>query len=90
MFELFVGDVHQSLAGEATKYNKDAVLITSADVDDFLKTPTGTAYSSLGDINDIDIFFQLCNKADKIYYRPPATWSDSSSGNKPNELQKWF
>jgi hypothetical protein len=86
MFELFIGDIDQSLANEATSHNKDAVLITSSTVDDFLKTPTGTAYSSLGDIDNLDIFLQLCSQADKIYYRPPIKWSDSSSGNKSKEL----
>ena len=86
MFELFVGDVHQSLADEATKYNDNAVLITSLNVDDFLKTPTGTAYTSLGDVVDLNVFLQLCSKADKIYYRPPKKWSDFNSDNKSKEF----
>jgi hypothetical protein len=86
MFELFVGDVYQSLAVEATKHNKDAVLVTSSNVDSFLKSPTGTAYSSIGDINDLNVFLELCSKADKIYYRPPNNWSDISSNNQSKKF----
>jgi hypothetical protein len=86
MFELFVGDVDQSLADQAIAHSKDAVLITSANVNDFLTAPTRTAYSSLGDIDNIDIFFQLCILANKIYYRPPICWSDSSSDSKSKQL----
>ena len=86
MFELFIGDVSQLLADEATKHDKDAVLITLSNVDNFLKTPTGTAYSSIGDIENLDIFLQLCSKADKIYYRPPKSWSTIDSSNKEKQF----
>ena len=86
MFELFIGDVDQSLADQATAHSKAAVLITSANVNDFLDAPIGTAYSSLGDIVDPNLFFRLCSKADKIYYRPPIKWSDHSAGNDSKRL----
>lgn len=86
MFELFIGDIYQSLADEATAYNADAVLITSLNVDSFLKTPPKTAYSSIGDIVDSDVFFQLCSRANKIYYRPPIKWSDEHAGNKSKKI----
>jgi len=89
MFELFVGDLHQSLSKAVKKYDRSTLLLKGWNVDAFLKapTPTGTAYVSMQDIG-IDRFWKVCNKADKIYYRPSKAWLDSnynSVGKKQTE-----
>jgi hypothetical protein len=87
MFELFVGDLHQSLPKAVKKYDRNTLLLKGWNVDAFLKvpTPTGTAYASIEDIR-ADRFLTVCNKADKIYYRPSEAWLDLNSDNNSKKI----
>ena len=89
MFILFVGDVYESLAIEAKSQDANAVLITQSNVDKFLKNPTGVAYTSLADVGNHELFFQLCNQANKIYYRPPVKWSNADQKYYTEHVLAW-
>lgn len=81
---LFVGDVLESLAEQARKYDSSAKLV-SGKID--LSTARGVYYTSIGD-TDVDTFFGLCLAADKIYYCVPKEWSDQKNDGK-SELQSF-
>jgi hypothetical protein len=82
MFELFVGNLRHSLPKAVKKYDKNTYLIRGWNVDAFLKapTPTGTGYVSMEDIQAVR-FLKVCNRANKIYYRPPEEWLDPNSNS---------
>jgi hypothetical protein len=90
MFELFVGDIYESLAQDAKSHNADAELITASNADKFLKKLNKVAYTSLADINNDEIFIQLCLCADKIYYRPSAHWSTVEQKISTENILIWI
>jgi hypothetical protein len=77
MFSLFIGDVYETLANQAKSFDSDAVFISKDNIEEFICSPAGVAYTSLADVNDHELFFQLCNLANAIYYRPPSKWSSA-------------
>lgn len=79
---LFVGDCTEDLATKAKSFDKSAYLIDSFNYKKFLdQTYTDiTVYTSSADLPKItttkSVFYQVLQKADKIYYCPPKIWSD--------------
>lgn len=80
-FVLFVGDINEELADTAKKYDKSASLLT-AEIFNNIHDLNGTYYTSLADLGSIDDFNIVCLKSDKIFYHPPACWSNL-------EQKKW-
>lgn len=91
MLELFVGDVYETLAIDAKAHNASAFLITSLNLDNFLNSPdTVVGYTSLADVGNHEQFFQLCNKVDKLYYRPPVQWSHPDHQYYTEHVLAWI
>lgn len=90
MLELFVGDVYETLAIKAKAHNANAVLITSLNLDSFLSSPSIVGYTSLADVGDHELFFQLCKKVDKLYYRPPVKWSHPDQQYYTEHVLAWI
>lgn len=85
MKRLFLGDTTPYLAGIAHKNDSGSKLITQENLEDFLNSPSGSFYSSLGDFFDIDLFCQMLDLSDEINYCPPpdGKWSDLGKAPDP-------
>jgi len=90
---LFVGDNDRQLSIEAKKFSKSAYVINFSNFENFLSLSSDddivvyTSSANLPEVlsisgqlpdQDCCVFFEVLKKADKIYYRPPAKWSDHS------------
>ena len=79
---LFVGDCDSTVAEQATNFDPSAYLVDFSNYKKFLEQDNleGTAYTSLADLPKIieteSVFYQVLQRADKIYYCPPTRWSD--------------
>jgi hypothetical protein len=89
MLELFVGDIYEDLAQQATAHNANALLITSDNYKDFLHKSSAVGYTSLADIGDHEQFFQLCHAVDQIYYCPPTAWSHPDQQTYTEHVLAW-
>jgi hypothetical protein len=82
---LFVGDCDESLSIEAKKFDKTACLLDCSNFEKYLASSNEftTVYTSIADLPKIStdrvVFYEILQKADKIYYKPPAVWSDHNS-----------
>lgn len=69
---MFIGDASEKLAIEAKKYNKNSFLIDKNNYQSVLSMPSNCEevvfYTSLEDLVDIDIFYQLALLCNKIFY----------------------
>lgn len=79
MFNLFIGDVGEYLSHAAQNYDAASVLIDSTNFNSFLKKPNATGYTSVGDIENLTNFLNLCLAADSIFFVPPDHWSKIES-----------
>ena len=70
---LFVGDTVEGTAQAALAVSSDAYLIT---LENWQDIHPGVVHASLGDLNDLEIFFTLLKRADKITTVYPHVWSD--------------
>lgn len=82
MINLFVGDNTEYLADIAKEFDPCATLVDYSNYTQILNIhyTSGTIYTSLADLPKIDdrnVLYDLLLKADKIFYRPPAIWSDN-------------
>jgi hypothetical protein len=79
---LFVGDCTEYLSVIATEFDKTAYLLEFSNFDQYLKSSDVdiTVYTSASDLPKISkdraVFYEVLQKADNIYYRPPIRWSD--------------
>jgi len=79
---LFVGDIDDSVRIRAIEYDPSAFLVTSSNVDSVMKRSREglVAYTSFSDLPKItptrNIFFELLDLADEIFYVSPLRWSD--------------
>lgn len=79
---LFVGDTDESLSRAAKAVDDSAFLIDGSNYQQVLDQHQyiKVAYTSVADLPkmslDRNIFFELLDRADQIYYYPPARWSD--------------
>lgn len=80
---VFVGDSNDAIAVQARAHSADAYLLDHSNFKKFLKTnfvedvTIYTAHSDLPKItSDRAVLYEVLNKADVIYYFPPAIWSD--------------
>lgn len=97
---VFVGDNDQSLVKHATSFDPTAFLITTKNYELFLNTKHTsdiTVYTSFSDLPKIDSnnapLFEILDKADYIFYRPPVTWSDDFGKfdwNSSKRITEWF
>ena len=97
---VFVGDNDESLAKHAIAFDPAAFLITSKNYKLFLNTTHSsniTVYTSFSDLPKIDSnnapLFEILDKADYIFYRPPVTWSDNFgefSWESNKRITEWF
>lgn len=75
MFDLFVGDVGEYLSYIAKSHDQSAILVNYHTINEFLNHPTSTAYTSVGDIEDLKTFMDFCLKARSIFFCPPPKWA---------------
>jgi hypothetical protein len=96
---LFVGDCTEDLSVAAKEFDKTAYLLDFSNFDQYLKLPnnTVTVYTSASDLpkisNNRSVFYEVLQKADKIYYRPPRQWSDYTpefSLHSQQQLTEYF
>ena len=79
---LFVGDCTKYLAEQAINFDSCAYLVDFSNYKKFLAQDNlnVTAYTSSADLPRItkteSVFYQVLQKADKIYYCPPTKWTD--------------
>jgi hypothetical protein len=78
---LFVGDCTEYLSVIAKEFDKTAYLLDFSNFEQYLASAdTRTAYTSASDLPKISkdraVFYEVLQKADNIYYRPPTQWSD--------------
>lgn len=83
-YELFVGDVDESLANQAQCYNRQAYLLTK----DNYTEAKGTVFTSVADMQDLVLFRDVCLSAEKIHYYPPLVWSDQKRDGS-SEQKTW-
>jgi hypothetical protein len=82
---LFVGDCKEYLADVAKQYDPLAYLVDFSNYKDYLNSTevTITAYTSFSDLPKISktqaVFYDVLNKADRIFYSPPEVWSDATT-----------
>ena len=76
MLKLFIGDAGEYLSWLAIDHDHSAFLVDKANVSQLLSNPTGTAYTSIADVDDLKVFLDLCSSATEIFYCPPDQWSD--------------
>ena len=76
---IFIGDIDESVASIATATDASAMLIDCSNYQYFLdnKLSANALYTSLGDLPaNLDIIYDILDKADKIVFCPPKIWSD--------------
>jgi hypothetical protein len=79
---LFVGDCTEHLATTAKRFDPSAYLVEFSNYKSFLNSagPDITAYTSGADLPKITntecVFYQVLNRADKIFFCSPEVWSD--------------
>lgn len=97
---VFVGDNDESLAEHATAFDESAFLINNKNYKLFLNTTYTsdvTVYTSNGDLiplnDEHNLLFEVLDKADCIFYRPPKKWSDDVGRNdwrSNKRITEWF
>jgi len=80
---LFVGDITEDTAQAAQAVSADAYLITQENHD---HDHTGVCYTSLGDIVDLENFYNLLRSADNITLVDKDIWSDGKGKNDPYSM----
>jgi len=77
--KIFVGDVDESLSLQAKEHDNNAILIDHKNYqilfDKRKHNQNVTVYTSLGDIKDPGLFYDLLCLADIIHYCPPLHWT---------------
>ena len=79
---LFVGDCTEYLSISAKEFEKTSYLVDFSNFEQYLKLSNVniTVYTSAADLPKISkdraVFYEVLQKADQIYYRPPTRWSD--------------
>lgn len=74
-----VGDIHSTLAEFARSLDPNAYLVTDKDL---AKSHTGTIYTSLGDLNNVNNFYNLLIGSNRIIlHQPGPVWSDGCNNN---------
>jgi hypothetical protein len=79
--KIYVGDTHQELAFAAQAGDPTAFLIDYTNCQEFLTTQFDrdiVAYTCVGDLPNLEIFYNILFRADQIVYFPPAVWSDQT------------
>ena len=74
--QIFIGSEEEYLCSIAQQCNKNAFLLTSANLDAFLNDKTAqTVYTSLPDMpKDLNVLWKVFMHADLIHYCPPEEW----------------
>jgi len=79
---LFVGDVDDSVRNAALDYGARAFLVDRSNVEKILQAKENdlVVYTSFADLPKMtktrNVFFEILDRADMIYYVPPKQWSD--------------
>lgn len=83
---IFVGDSDESISKNARKHDQSAYLVNFSNFEEFLKTDfieDVTIYTAHSDLPKITkeraVLYEVLDKADVIYYSPPAHWADQST-----------
>ena len=79
-----MGDIDDSLSLYATSLDKSAQLITSKN---FRNLSSGTYYTSLGDLTNLNEFADVLRQADEIIYCPSKSWSDGRLSQ--SNMKQW-
>lgn len=87
-FTIFFGDTSDQPRLLARAYDPSACLMDHKNYYNYLDTPSGTVYSSLGDLpKDISVVYKILLSADKIFY---CDWDQKVDLNNPSDSQKGF
>lgn len=78
MFTLIVGDVTDGIAKFAKSKDSAAYLIHA---DNIYDQHSGTGYVSIGDLSNLQEFYDVLAVASKIIYFPPDKWSDNKTSS---------
>jgi len=79
---LFVGDCNDGLSVDAKNFDATAYLLDHSNFEQYLNLSDKnvTVYTSAADLPKISkdraVLYEVLQKADSIYYRPPTVWSD--------------
>ena len=79
--KIYVGDIYQELAVAAQACSPTAFLIDYTNCQEFLTTEFDcniVAYTCVGDLPNLEMFYSVLFRADQIVYFPPAVWSDQT------------
>jgi len=82
---LFVGDIDESVKNAALAYSTHAFLVDTSNFEKVLvsKSEDLVVYISFADLPKMtktrNVFFEVLDRADQIYYVPPKKWSDHSA-----------
>tara|TARA_B110000503_G_scaffold120109_1_gene182486 strand:+ start:610 stop:1560 length:951 start_codon:yes stop_codon:yes gene_type:complete len=97
---VFLGDNDESVAKHAIDFDQSSFLVDTSNYKQFLNTiytTDITVYTSFSDLpkinNDHAILFEILNKADCIFYKPPTVWSDDFgkfSWESNKRITEWF
>jgi len=82
-YHLFVGDIYENLANSAKNLYPSAYLLT----DHNYNTASGTVYTSIADMENLELFYKVCEDSDEITYCPPDTWSDKDKKGASKQKQ---
>lgn len=75
MITIYVGDVDESVREAALVDDLNATLITQENCESL---KSGTYYTSLGDLYNIETLVKVFDQANKLIYSPPTNWSDAN------------
>jgi hypothetical protein len=78
MLTLCVGDGDGSLSAHAHQLGSSAQLLVKSNFKQFLDQKYNLWYTSLADLEDLELFEQAIVTAETIYYFPPDQWSHAS------------
>lgn len=84
MIVVYVGDVGEYLGKKCREHDPAARLISK---DNFTNLKSGTYFTSIADVGDLENFSTVLRQADKIIYAPPVQWSDSKK--KHSQMKQW-
>lgn len=80
MFNLYIGDIDSDLSQVAMSADAGAVLIDQHNLSQFLSSPQGTGFTTIGDCGGAAQIFSICRQATEIFFCDPIKWSDTKKG----------
>jgi len=80
MIRLLVGDNDNSMKSAALRLDPSAEFLNHDNTEYYFSQNTGTFFTGLCFLQDLEIFLKVCQHAGCIFYCPPDQWSDYRCG----------